>query len=151
MVCHHFQPRLIHPHYKLGVHIGLAPFYVLICPSLWPPQEHLGSSWCLRHSLMALLLIVVLLWRKIGKGSSFGGLYFMRFTSFYKEPQIKNFWHHNDEDNKQTNVLCCCCQKVVFILLMVHIIVDMSSIWNGIKCVMLVTQLNCSYFNVKMG
>jgi hypothetical protein len=75
----------------------------------------------------------------------------MRFTSFYKEPQIKNFWHHNDEDNKQTNVLCCCCQKVVFILLMVHIIVDMSSIWNGIKCVMLVTQLNCSYFNVKMG
>ncbi len=104
MVCHHFQPRLIHPHYKLGVHIGLAPFYVLICPSLWTPQDHLGSSWCLRHSLMALLLIVVLLWRKIGKGSSFGGLYFMRFTSFYKEPQIKNFWHHNDEDNKQTNV-----------------------------------------------
>jgi hypothetical protein len=104
MVCHHFQPRLMHPHYKLGVHIGLVPFYVLICPSLWLPQEHLGSSWSLRHSLMALLLILVPLWGKIGQGSSFGRLSSMWFTPFTKNPKSKTFDNTMMRTTRQTNV-----------------------------------------------
>jgi hypothetical protein len=71
---------------------------------------------------------------------------------FYKESQIKNFWHHNDEDNKQTNVVLLLSKSSFHIVNSPHYCWHVINLkWHQIKCLMLVTQLNCNWFNIKLG